>query len=101
MYQKIKGFNNMRQADFSNIDHFRKRLIFRSGHRGTKEMDLILGGFAARYVPQFSVEQLRVYEALLEESDPDLYNWITGQDTPPESVKSGVLDMVLAYRHET
>ncbi len=78
--------------------NFRKRLIFRSGHRGTKEMDLILGGFAVRFVPEFTVDQLGTYEALLEESDPDLYNWITGQEVPPDSVRSDVLEMVLAYR---
>ncbi|MAE50509.1 MAG: succinate dehydrogenase assembly factor 2 [Micavibrio sp.] len=68
------------------IDNMRKRLIFRSEHRGTKEMDLLLGSFAKKHVPEFNEQELREYEALLEENDPDLYNWITEQETPPEAV---------------
>lgn len=67
-------------------ENMRKRLIFRSEHRGTKEMDLLLGSFAKRHVPDFSEEELVEYEALLEENDPDLYNWITKQEAPPATV---------------
>lgn len=68
------------------IENMRKRLIFRSEHRGTKEMDLLLGSFAKIHVPGFSEKELREYEALLEENDPDLYNWITEQEAPPANV---------------
>lgn len=66
----------------------RKRLIFRSEHRGTKEMDLLLGSFARRYVPEFSEAELLDYQELLQNNDPDLYNWITGQEAPPAQVKA-------------
>ncbi len=62
------------------IENMRKRLIFRSEHRGTKEMDLLLGTFAKKHVPGFSANELAEYQNLLEESDPDLYNWISGQE---------------------
>ena len=57
----------------------RKRLRFRSWHRGTKEIDLLLGTFADRHLADFSDEQLAAYEALMLESDPDLFEWITGR----------------------
>ena len=67
-------------------ENMRKRLIFRSEHRGTKEMDLLLGSFAKQHVPDFNEAELAEYEALLEENDPDLYNWITEQEQPPANV---------------
>ena len=69
------------------IENLRKRLIFRSEHRGTKEMDLLLGSFAKQYVPGFSEQELKEYEDLLKENDPDLYNWITEKETAPDHVR--------------
>ena len=68
------------------VENKRKRLIFRSDHRGTKEMDIIMGRFARAHVPGFTKEELSEYDALLWQNDPDLYNWITGKETPPESI---------------
>lgn len=70
------------------LDNKRKRLIFRAGHRGTKEMDLLLGSFAARYVPEFSDSALTEFDDFLNENDPDLYNWITGTEEAPEKMKN-------------
>lgn len=74
-----------------DIENKRKRLIFRSGHRGTKEMDLIMGSFAERHVPTFSEKELAEYEALLGESDPDLYEWIAGRAAPPPEIAGGAI----------
>ena len=58
------------------------RLIYQSHHRGTKEMDLLLGRFAEARLAGFSAGELAQYEALLDASDPDLYNWIMGVEEP-------------------
>ncbi len=68
------------------IENKRRRLIFRADHRGTKEMDILLGTFAKQNVPDFSEEELTEFDTLLSHNDPDLYNWITGKETPPDSV---------------
>ena len=60
-----------------------KRLRIRSWRRGTKEMDLILGTFADRHLAELSVPELEAFEALLEENDPDLYRWVSGQAEAP------------------
>lgn len=59
-----------------------RRLAWRSTHRGTREMDLILGAFAPRLalLPDATLD---LYERLLEEPDPDLLLWLTGQAAPP------------------
>ncbi len=68
------------------LENKRKRLIFRSDHRGTKEMDIILGSFARKNVPNFTDAELTEYDELLCNSDPDLYNWITGKEDMPKNV---------------
>lgn len=70
------------------MDAQRKKLIFRSEHRGTKEMDIVLGRFARGFLPTCSDEEVQIYETLLQENDPDLYNWISGRETPPEPIAS-------------
>lgn len=65
------------------IENKRKRLVFRSYHRGTKEMDLILGAFASAHVPEFTEDELSQYDELLSNNDPDLYNWITCKEQWP------------------
>lgn len=74
----------------------RKRLKFRSWHRGTKELDLLLGPFADACLDAFDATLLAEYEALLEQPEPDLYDWIMGRATPPPSVRSSVLDRLIA-----
>jgi antitoxin CptB len=64
----------------------RKRLRFRSWHRGTREMDLILGRFADRHLDAMTRGQLDRYERLLENNDPDIYEWLIGRSTPPETI---------------
>ncbi len=71
-----------------NIENKRKRLVFRSSHRGIKEMDLIMGSFAVQNVPNFTVEELAEYDELLCNNDPDLYNWLSRKETPPAEVAS-------------
>jgi len=71
-----------------NIENKRKQLIFRSNHRGTKEMDLIMGSYANANVPEFTDQEVRDYESLLTQNDPDLYNWITDKEPAPEEVES-------------
>lgn len=63
-----------------------KKVIFRSWHRGTREMDLLMGRFADAHVPDMSESELDSYEKLLRESDPDLYSWVSGRSDPPAHV---------------
>ena len=70
-------------ADRLAID--RKRLKFRSWHRGTREMDLLLGRFADSRLEALGRDELRIYAALLEQSDPDIYDWVSGQGQCPEA----------------
>jgi len=81
------------------IDIRRKRLLYQSAHRGTKESDLLLGAFAAVHLAAFTPAQLDCYEALLGENDGDLFDWIAGRAAPPEEKQSDVLRLLLRFRY--
>lgn len=74
----------------------RKRLRYRAWHRGTKEMDLILGPFADAHVESYGAAELDRLEALMDEEDPPLLTWVMGQAEPPEHVDREFLDLVIA-----
>ena len=79
------------------LEKKRKRLIFRSWHRGMKEMDQIMGSFANDYVPKFSEEELDLYEEVLENSDPELYDWIFRHIDVPANKANLILNKLLEY----
>jgi antitoxin CptB len=84
-------------TDMSDIR--RKRLLFRSWHRGTKETDLLLGSFAERHLAAFSQAQLDRYEALLDSDDGDLFDWITGRAVPSPHHDCDVMHMLRDFRY--
>ena len=65
------------------LDARRRRLLFRANHRGTKEADLIIGGFVARTIASLSDPELDELEAVLEYPDVDLADWLTGRRPVP------------------
>jgi antitoxin CptB len=81
------------------LDTRRKRLLFRSWHRGTREADLLLGSFAERHLRGFTADQVDRYEALLAADDFDLLDWIAGGAAPPTERDSDVLRLLLAFKY--
>ena len=80
-----------------SIETRRKRLRFRAWHRGTREMDLIVGGFADSVVRTLTEPALSEFEALIEASDPDLYDWIVGATPPPAAYDTETLRRLRAF----
>ena len=78
----------------------RKRLLFRSWHRGTREADLILGSFAESYLAGFDRAGLDAFEALLDCPDADLFDWLTGRVAPPTEHDTEVTRLLLAFRFD-
>lgn len=62
-----------------------KRLRFRAWHRGTREADLMIGGFFDAHGRTWTAAQLDWFERLLEEQDVDIMGWAIGSIVcPPE-----------------
>jgi antitoxin CptB len=66
-----------------NPDHRLKRLRYRAWHRGTKEADMLIGGFFDRFADTWNEAEMNWYETLLEEQDVDIMAWAIGAQPVP------------------
>jgi antitoxin CptB len=77
-----------------------KRLRYRAWHRGTREMDLILGGYADAHAPGWDAADLGRFEALMEEGDVDLLAWIVGQVSVPADADGEMIADIRRFQLE-
>jgi antitoxin CptB len=80
------------------LDDRRKRLLFRCWHRGTREMDLVLGRFADAEIAALSDAELAQLEHLIELPDPDLYAALTGDAVLAAEYHTALFDRIKALR---
>jgi antitoxin CptB len=67
----------------AGLDTRRRKALYHAWHRGMRETDLMLGGFADREIATMGESELTIFESLLEQDDSDLLSWITGQVPVP------------------
>ena len=79
------------------LDWRRRKLRFRSWHRGMREMDLILGRFADALLDRLSEDEVADFERLIEVPDRDVLAWITGERAVPPDHDSGLFRKLRAY----
>ncbi len=79
------------------LEATRKRLFYRAHHRGTKEMDLVLGSFAEAHLDGYDVQSLERFAAILEESDADFLNWVTGQAPVPADDNGEMISAIVTF----
>jgi antitoxin CptB len=80
------------------LDDRRKRLLFRCWHRGTREMDFILGRFADAEIAGLTEDELAQLEHLIEVPDPDLYAALTGDKPLALEYASRLFDRIKSFR---
>ena len=68
-----------------------KRLRFRAWHRGTRETDLLVGGFFDRDHQQWDEAEVDWFERLLEEQDVDILAWAIGAAEPPPPFQGAMM----------
>ena len=56
----------------------RRRALWRAGHRGMRELDLVLGAYARAHLAGMDGNAIAHFEAILAEPDPDLFDWVMG-----------------------
>ena len=79
------------------MDPRRKKLLFRSQRCGWKENDFLLGRYAAEFLESLSEADLDDFEALLRESDNDIYNWITDREPLPVHLDNTLMAALIAF----
>ena len=82
------------------MDDYRKKVKFRAWRRGFREMDLLMGTFADKFISGMNDHEVTEFERLLATPDWEVYAWIIGQKAIPENHKSDVLDRLIAFRYE-
>jgi antitoxin CptB len=82
----------------SGLDERRKRLLFRCWHRGTREMDLILGRFADAEIANLAEDELTQFEYLMDVPDPDLYAALTGKMPAAPDYANRLFDRIKSFR---
>lgn len=77
-----------------------KKLKLRAWRRGFREADLILGPFADKYVAEFAEAELDWFEALLDQPDQHLYDWILERAPTPPELDGPLMNKLKAFRDE-
>jgi antitoxin CptB len=79
------------------LDARRRRLLFRATHRGTYEIDLMLGRFVRAHIAALDTAELDALEVILELPDPDLADWLSGRCPIPADLEVPMLHRIRAY----
>jgi len=69
-----------------------KKIRFRAWHRGTREMDMLLGRFVDTRLDDLSEEDLETFEVILQIPDQDLYKILVDKTPPPAAVVGPLMD---------
>ncbi len=81
----------------ADLDPRRRKVLFRSWHRGMREMDLLIGGFADAEIGTMSEADLDDFELLIEVADRDIFAWLTDELETPENYDTAVFRRLKAF----
>ncbi|NEV49316.1 succinate dehydrogenase assembly factor 2 [Wolbachia pipientis] len=75
----------------------RRKLMYRSWHRGCKETDILLGHFALKYLDKFSLSELIEYEKIVDLDDYKLYCYITRKTNLPPGLNNQIVNLIACF----
>ncbi|MFC3051369.1 FAD assembly factor SdhE [Kordiimonas pumila] len=75
-----------------DLENRKRRLLFRSWHRGIKELDLIFGNFVEANHASFTHEDCEWFEKLYEEQDHEILGWVTSGENVPQEFQGALMD---------
>lgn len=76
------------------LDLWRKRLRYRSWHRGCKETDLVLGRYCDTHLETLDEAAMTLFETFLDEDDADIWSWLTGKTPCPKTQYAALLEQM-------
>ena len=85
----------------ADLDPRRRKILFRAWHRGLREMDLIMGGFADAHLAALDAQELDVFEALIEQADRDLLHWILVEAEIPIAFDTPLLKAIRDHHNHS
>jgi len=84
----------------TDIEQIKKKIIYRSNYRGTKEMDKLLGAFASKYLNKLDYKDLEELIKLLEIDDNNLYNFYNGLKTNIEFENNRINNLFKNFKYK-
>ena len=94
----IKPMNHRDKAEVKTDPPVRKkRLQYRCWHRSSREADLLLGRFVDKNLPILSETDLSQFEALLNEADPDIWDWVVGRKPIPAMLDHSIMERLKIF----
>jgi antitoxin CptB len=82
------------------LDERRRKLLFRSWHRGIREMDLVLGRFADAQIATLSDADLDEYETWLEVPDQQIFAWVKGAQKAPAEIDTPLFHRLREFHYK-
>ena len=79
----------------NDLETYKKKIIYKASHRGSKEMDILLGNFINKYVELFNKKELHLFDLILDNDDDDIYQWILGKNDIPNKYKNRVFSLLI------
>lgn len=86
------------QISSEGLNARQRKLLFRSWHRGMREMDLILGSFADARIGSLTDDEIDQYERLLEINDTQLLPVLTGEQQAHDLPEPEIIKKIMAFR---
>ena len=83
----------------ADLDPRRRKILFRAWHRGLREMDLIMGGYADAYLATLADSDLDAFEVLIEQADRDLLHWILDETDIPLDFDTALLRAIRQHHN--
>jgi antitoxin CptB len=97
MYPDVNARASMPPIPDPISDPRRRRLVFRAWHRGTREMDLVMGRFTEAEIAGLSDEDVGDLERLMEANDRDVFDWVSGMAPVPDNYDTAVFRRLRAF----
>ena len=83
-----------------NKETLLKKILYKSSNRGWKENDILLGEFTKKNIHLMNEEQLKNLDQLLDQSDVDIFGWITKKTPAPKNMDNEVMHMLQQYQYK-
>ena len=81
-----------------DLQTWRKRVLYRASHRGTQEMDILIGGYVADHLDTLDAAMLERLETFMNHEETDLQAWLMGQRGIPENVDRALIEAIRNHR---
>jgi antitoxin CptB len=80
-----------------SLEHRRKRAFYRATHRGTKELDWLIGRYAEVRLPELAGPSMDLFEKFLTIQDPELHAWIMTPERLDQPIFEGIVNEIRTF----